>query len=119
MRVLMASLIICVLGFLPGIPNCLAEQSAKSKDAASQKTKAEAFRETVQKKMKFHKCLISGKPECYQQFQDAVKWCNENWELCMAFIEGDGIHASGYGGQILRKCSEKLSMRCREEAGLK
>ncbi|MDQ7782048.1 MAG: hypothetical protein RDU20_04165 [Desulfomonilaceae bacterium] len=81
-------------------------------------SKAAQYRDRAEKRMAFNECYRAGLPECYKQFQDAVDWCNKNWERCFPLIESAGAHPSSFGGQILRECKEKLKRKCRQESGL-
>lgn len=76
------------------------------------------FRERAVRKRQYLACYEAQKRVCYDQYSQAVKWCQDNWEKCLPLISGTGLHAGTYGRQVLEECKAKLRKRCRQEAGM-
>ncbi len=111
--------IVCLLGILGGAGNCGAGNDVNGINPPAKQSKAAQYRDRAKKRLEFNKCRRAGLPECYKQFQEAVDWCNKNWEQCFPLIQGAGAHASNFGGQIMKACKKKLEQSCREKSGHK
>jgi hypothetical protein len=80
--------------------------------------KVAEFQERVAKGRQYRACYETGKWICYRKYAEAIKWCRDNWQQCLPFIDGIGIHSGAYGKQVLDACKSELRSRCSREAGL-
>jgi hypothetical protein len=102
----------------------LSVQSASSQPAVSPGESTEeaqdlgtGYRQEAARRMKFNKCMRESRGECYRKYEEAVRWCQDNWVQCFPLIKGAGISAGTYGSQVREKCSSELNARCKSEAG--
>ena len=101
----------------------LSVQSACSQQGVSPESSEEAqdlgasYRQEAVRRMKFNKCVSEHRGECYRKYEEAVRWCQDNWDQCFPLIKSAGISAGTYAAQIRDKCRSDLDARCRAEAG--
>jgi len=100
---------------LCGAGSAGAEQAAPGQKREPEMSKPDQYRQQAVRRMKFNACVKIGKVQCYRKYQDAVEWCDKNWQQCYPLIEGIGVHAANYGEQVFRKCRSELEDRCRKE----
>jgi hypothetical protein len=78
----------------------------------------ERYHENALKRRRFLMCYEAGKGDCYKEAEDAVTWCQNNWDRCYPLIEGASGTAGSYGAQVSKKCKQKLREKCHKEAGM-
>jgi hypothetical protein len=76
------------------------------------------FRERALQERRYLACYEAHKRKCYDEYCEAVKWCENNWEKCLPLINGTGLHVGTYGKQVLEECKAELRKRCRQDAGM-
>jgi hypothetical protein len=92
-------------------------QSADGPGGQSQDDDAAKYWESFQKQRKLNQCLKLGRGECYKKYQEAVNWCQKNWNECLPMIKGTGVYAGAYGQQVAKQCIKELEEKCRRQTG--
>lgn len=112
--VLATLLCVALMGGAPALCDALDIGMARDRSAE----KGAEFHERAAKGRQYRACYETGKWVCYGKYAEAIKWCRENWQQCLPFIDGIGIHSGAYGKQVLDECKSELRSRCSREAGL-
>jgi hypothetical protein len=112
--ILLAVTLITLLSVQPGCSQPAVTPEESTEEAQDLGT---SYRQEAVRRMKFNRCMSEHRGECYRKYEEAVRWCQDNWDQCFPLIKSAGISAGTYAAQVREKCRSELNARCRSEAG--
>jgi len=117
------ALLIAAMVLVWSLPGICSDPGAPGADdkSSSQPTVPgfmERYRERALKRIRYLSCYEAGKGDCYREAEEAVTWCQNNWDRCYPLIEGASVTAGTYAVQVSRRCRDRLREKCHREAGM-